>query len=287
MFCEIGTKLMILAALTCKLAAVNPSSQRTKSMAQKWGASNIWDATAVYELCPTALVFGMWGSPAKPGGMGAKFERAYVSEIVGVDIDPPSRRLGFRIDPIGASKDVLVRKKDDGFEVVDAKTKGGVRPSELNHGNIIIESSNGGVRCRYAEQTTVISIGALRKLRFPVAGAEKNEVGDAGRAVLAAIALCATTFAAERGTSLRSRCHLWPVATRKWQLLDKPGKTPEDFEITGDEAAALLRAAVAAAKAVGLGWMDKRLELKPAPDLVELSRKSQEVAAAKDSAEGE
>lgn len=257
------------------------------SYAVRWGASNIWDATAVYELCPTALLFGMWGSPTKPGGMGAKFERAFVSEIVAVDIDPPAKRLGFRIDPIGASKDVLVRKNESGFDVVEAKTKGGVPPSKINHGNIIIEPSNGGVRCRYAEQTTVISIGALRKLRFVVDGEHRGDVDDAGRAVLAAIGLCAATFAAERGTSLRSRCHLWPIETRKWELLEKPGKKPEQFELTGDEAAPLLREAVAAASAVGLGWMDQKLELKPAPELVELIRKSQEVAASKDNAEGE
>jgi CRISPR-associated protein Csb1 len=255
--------------------------------AEKWRVSNLWDATAIYELCPTALVFGMWGSPEKPGGLGAKFERAYVSEIVGVDIDPPSRRLGFRIDPIGASKDVGVKKSGDGFDVVDGKAKGAMRPSELNHGNIIVDSANGGVRCQYAEQTTVISIGALRKLRFPATGSQKSDVDDAGRAVLAAIGLCAATFAAERGTSLRSRCHLWPVETRIWQLLDKPGASPGEFMLTGAEAAALLHEAVAAAKALGLSWMDKKLELKPAPELVQLIRKSQEVAAAKDSAEGE
>ena len=38
--------------------------------AKRWGRSNLWNATAVYELCPTALVFGMWGSPEKPGGFG-------------------------------------------------------------------------------------------------------------------------------------------------------------------------------------------------------------------------
>lgn len=257
------------------------------SYAEKWRVSNLWDATAIYELCPTALVFGMWGSPEKPGGLGAKFERAYVSEIVGVDIDPPSRRLGFRIDPIGASKDVGVKKSGDGFDVVDGNAKGAMRPSQLNHGNIIVDSANGGVRCQYAEQTTVISIGALRKLRFPATGSQKSDVDDAGRAVLAAIGLCAATFAAERGTSLRSRCHLWPVEPRIWQLLDKPGASPGEFMLTGDEAAALLHEAVAAAKALGLGWMDTKLELKPAPELVQLIRKSQEVAAAKDSAEGE
>lgn len=48
--------------------------------AKAWSRSTLWNATAVFELCPTALVFGMWGSPEKPGGLGVKFERAYVSE---------------------------------------------------------------------------------------------------------------------------------------------------------------------------------------------------------------
>lgn len=41
------------------------------------------NATALFELCPTALVFGMWDSTGPKGGLGAKFERAMVSEIVG------------------------------------------------------------------------------------------------------------------------------------------------------------------------------------------------------------
>ncbi len=31
------------------------------------------DATALFELCPTALVFGMWDSTGPRGGLGAKF----------------------------------------------------------------------------------------------------------------------------------------------------------------------------------------------------------------------
>lgn len=255
--------------------------------AAQWGAANLWNATAIFELCPTALVFGMWGSPEKPGGLGAKFERAYVSEIIAVDTDPTPKRLGFRIDPLEASKNVAVLKTSDGFKVVDAKTKGAVRPSELNHGNIPIESANGGVRCRYAEQTTVISLGALRKLRFPADNIQTPDLHDTGRTVLAAIGLCAATFAVERGTSLRSRCHLWPTEERKWQLLDKPGVTPEEFQLTGDEAAGLLEQALAAANAAGLRWMKEKLVLKPAPELIELIRQSQEVAATKDSVEGE
>lgn len=250
-----------------------------------WGAANLWNATAIYQLCPTALVFGMWGSPEKPGGLGAKFERAFVSEIVAVDTDPTPTKFGFRIDPIGASKDVPVRKTDQGFEVVDAKAKGADKPSTLNHGNILVESKNGGVRCDYAEQTTVISLGALRKLRFPTDG--EAQPNDAARAVLAAIGLCAATFAAERGTSLRSRCHLWPTESRKWQLLDKPGTAPEEYQLTGDEAAALLSEAVSATEKVGLKWMDTPVTLKPTPELTELIKQSQEINAAKDTPEGE
>ncbi len=254
--------------------------------AKKWSAANLWNATPIYELCPTALVFGMWGSPEKPGGLGAKFERAFVSEIIAVDTDPIPKKLGFRIDPVGASKDVGVKRTEEGFDVVEAKTKGAIRPSELNHGNIVVESPNGGVRCQYAEQTTVLSLGALRKLRFPI-GAASSTADDAGRTVLAAIGLCAGVLASERGTSLRSRCHLFPVETRKWQLLDKPGAVPEEFEVTGAEAIAILAEAVAAAKAAGLTWMEQTLALKPAKELVDLIRESQKITAAKDTTEGE
>ncbi|HWB87256.1 MAG TPA: hypothetical protein VG675_24140 [Bryobacteraceae bacterium] len=158
-------------------------------------------------------------------------------------------------------------------------SKGKLKPSELNHGNILFESPNGGIRCRYAEQTTVVSLGALRKLRFPIDGADKANVNDAARAVLAAIGLCAGVLSAEAGTSLRSRCHLWPVEERQWELLEKPGKTPERFPLSGEEAAQLLKAAVENAKHQGLTWLEKKVVLKPTSELVDLVRQSQELAA--------
>jgi CRISPR-associated protein Csb1 len=178
--------------------------------ARRWGRANLWNATAVYELCPTALLFGMWGSPEKPGGLGAKFERAFISEIVAVDVvdndsragqnqssndrnDLANKRVGFRIDPLNTSKTVLVKENNDGtFQVGAGKT----RPSEINHGNILFgpsrdNAANGGIRFRHAEQTTVVSLGALRKLRFPLNGKDDPAVNNAGRAVLAAMGLCA------------------------------------------------------------------------------------------------
>ncbi len=93
--------------------------------AADWRKANLWNATPIYNLCPTALLFGLWGSPEKPGGLGAKFERAFVSEIVAVDTDPVADRFGFRIDPLSASSQVMLKKNEAGFEIVDPKTKGG------------------------------------------------------------------------------------------------------------------------------------------------------------------
>lgn len=253
--------------------------------AQRWGRSNLWNATAVYELCPTALVFGMWGSPEKPGGLGAKFERAFVSEIVAVDVVEIEKRVGFRIDPLGVRNEIYSVPNDDGgFMVVEnEKVKGAKKPSELNHGNIIYPKSGsvlrGGIRFAFAEQTTVISLGALRKLRFPMGGKEDPRVNDAGRTVLAALALCAGVLASEMNTSLRSRCHLWPVQEREWELVEKPGSVPRKFRVGSDEAISLLNDAIAAVSEGGLRWMEQRLVLKPSPELIELVRQSQEVAA--------
>jgi CRISPR-associated protein Csb1 len=247
--------------------------------AERWRRANPWNATPIYELCPTALDFGMWGSPEKPGGLGAKFERAYISEIVAVDALPAPERKGFRVDPLGASSKVtVVPTADGGFQLATDKTKNALRPSELNHGNIVFESNNGGVRCRFAEQTTVVSLGALRKLRFPVDGKSDVRRDDAARTVLAAIALCAGILATERATSLRSRCTLRPVAARVWELLDRPGQPAKTFSMDGEAAATLVNEAIAAA--AGLPWMKEKLTLKPTPELVDLVRRSQEVMAA-------
>ena len=99
--------------------------------AARWGRANLWNATPIYELCPTALTFGMWGSPDKPGGIGAKFERAYISEIVAVDALVVNERSGFRVDPLSASSKVaLSRTEDGGFRLADAKATATLRPSD-------------------------------------------------------------------------------------------------------------------------------------------------------------
>ncbi len=255
------------------------------------------DATVLFELCPTALIFGMWDSTGPKGGLGAKFERALVSEIIGIDATRGVRSSS-RIDPLGIQKEaaLLYASKEGGWTLdkADAKTekskpmllgKDG-KPSEANHGNVTPDlkdkkgqAYHGGVTIHHALQTTVISLAALRRLRFPIDGEWSDEADQAARTVLVAVALCAAALADESGLDLRSRCVLYGNEPLTWSLLDR--KQPKELSLSGDEAIELLDAAVAAAKKLGLPWREEPLQLRPSEKLVKLVAKSQLLAVQK------
>ena len=60
--------------------------------------ADVRNATGLFGLNPTALVFGLWDSTGPRGGLGAKFQRALVSEIVGYGAQQ-GRKTSSRIDP--------------------------------------------------------------------------------------------------------------------------------------------------------------------------------------------
>ena len=60
--------------------------------------ADVRNATGLFGLCPTGLVFGLWDSTGPRGGLGAKFQRAVVSEIVGFDAVVGTKTVS-RIDP--------------------------------------------------------------------------------------------------------------------------------------------------------------------------------------------
>ncbi|MCS6846691.1 MAG: type I-U CRISPR-associated RAMP protein Csb1/Cas7u, partial [Anaerolineae bacterium] len=64
--------------------------------------ASVQNAIALFEYCPTALVFGMWDSTGTRGGLGVKFPRAIVSEIIGIGALPGQRTAG-RLDPLQIS----------------------------------------------------------------------------------------------------------------------------------------------------------------------------------------
>lgn len=254
--------------------------------------ADIRNATGLFGLCPTALVFGLWDSTGPRGGLGAKFQRAIVSEIVGYHAEP-GRKTSSRIDPAQIrleSGPLYVRKRgsDDQPDWTLDENAGGKKlgkdgkgkPSEANHGNVTPGITDGGFTISRARQTTVLSLATLRRLRFPLNGDSDSdpEIDIAARTALAALALAAATLSRADG-DLRSRCLLFPEQQPIWALLDKPGGSPAEYDLTDGQALTLLSEAVDAAKAMGLPW-EGVIELTPSEDLVELVRRSQELATA-------
>lgn len=256
---------------------------RKSELGKSLDQASLQNATPLYKLCPTALIFGLWDSTGPKGGLGAKFQRALVSEIIGVNAEI-GVKTSSRIDPLGMRAAAKVIKKLDGsYELAGDKAKDGVSPSEVNHGNIPPDITKpggaGGATLDYAEQTIVLSLPALRKLRFPVDGKTTPDRDAAARTVLAALALTSATLAAESGFDLRSRCLLWPTDVMKWELLETPGKPPTEFTITAKDAIKLLEEAVASAEKLGLVWQKEPVRLTPSQNLVALLKRSQDISA--------
>lgn len=246
------------------------------------------NATPVFGICPTALVFGMWDSTGPKGGLGAKFERALVSEVVGIGVQwsEDYRARGVRRDPLEIRKAVKVTKGDNGsWDLASPDTKkGAIEPSKINHSSVPFDSPNCGVTIEYAEQVTTLSLICLRRLHFPVDGHSSSDADIAARTVLAALGLCAATLAFESGMGLRSRCLLYANGPMQWELLGQPRSEPTAVSLTSAEAIALVQKASASAKELGLPWPSEPITLKPSSRLVELVRRSQ-LEATKEEAE--
>jgi CRISPR-associated protein Csb1 len=259
---------------------------------------SLQNATPLFELCPTALLFGMWDSTGPKGGLGAKFERAMVSEIIGIDA-VYGVKTSSRIDPLSIQLKAgpLYQAKSGGWTLDESEAKQEKskrlilgkdgKPSEANHGNVTPSLSDrdretkeylaGGVTIASAEQTIVLSLPALRRLRFPVEGELDAKRDVAGRTVLAALGLMAAALADEAGLDLRSRCLLWPEDDLTWELLDL--KNRGEFTLPAEQAVEIFNDAVNAAKEAGLPWREEPLVLTPSDQLVKLVVKSQQLAA--------
>jgi CRISPR-associated protein Csb1 len=159
------------------------------------------------------------------------------------------------------------------------------RPSKANLGNVTPslkddhgQPHHGGVTMAYALQTVVISLPALRRLRFPIDCRDQSATDPAARTVLAALGLCGAVLSIERGCDLRSRCLLVPEPGQAgWEIVGADGM-PEPFALDGKAACSLLKEAVAAAVAAGLPWRTEPLVLKPSAGLVDLVKKSRDLA---------
>ena len=285
---------------------------------QRLAKASAGDASALLEISPTALLFGAWHSTGQGGGLGAKFARCLVSEIMGIDVPvdeavnqrtgeinarTAGRRTGSRIDPLGILSKVKIYKAQDNPNdwtprEEDAETKEtnnepvlyggkpgkpGGRPSIINHGNIAPSIEPLGVTCDHAEHTFVLSFAALRRLRF--GGSERDA---AGRSLLAALGLVALAEQDACGYALRSRCDLVCEDRAPLELVHPDGTT-ENIEIGREAAHKLYKDAFQDAKAedAKFNLSAEPLSLKPQEKLVEIVRKSQELALSGEGGEEE
>ena len=255
---------------------------------QRIGAASPADATALLELSPNALVFGAWHSQGEGGGLGAKFPRTLVSEIMAIDVPvdetsnprtgevnvrPASRRTGSRMDPLGVLRGAEVFKGKDGWST-DPDSAGSnarqVRPSEINHGNITPTVQPLGITCAYAEHRAVLSLAGLRRLHF--GAGERTAIG---RELLALIALIALAEQDARGYALRSRCDLVADGHAPMELVHPDGATEP---VTLGLSELRERYGEACRRACDAGFGFRSLRLTPQPKLVEIVRRSRELA---------
>ena len=257
------------------------------------------NATDLFRYSPTSLLFGMWDSTGPKGGLGSKFQRAYVSEIVGFDA-AVGRKVGSRIDPLQiervAPTDRLFNSADrnevwtDNPEHAERDNRGNPvhasragtsgeagQPSKINHGNVVpsIDAQAGGVTVSSALQTTVISFAALRRLRCK---GHSREAETAVRTAVAALGVAAIAFQYEMDFDLRSRCLLLPTHPPNLELLRRDGSSGEVVEADRATSARILREAAENAEAAGIGWEAAEIRLVPAPKLLELIRRSRKAS---------
>ncbi|HEU5076238.1 MAG TPA: type I-U CRISPR-associated RAMP protein Csb1/Cas7u [Polyangiaceae bacterium] len=271
------------------------------------------NATPLFTLCPASLVFGLWDSTGPKGGLGSKFQRAIVSEIIGVGVELGTRTSS-RIDPTGIEKTEIYEAKQRGeggsqdwtSDVTEAKLdkkqpvllkRGGEKagsPAVINHGNVkpAQDAETGGVTVDYAEQLTVLSLPALRRLRFAATadgarldGQRRRQAEDAARTLLAALALAAIAYQRESGYDLRSRCALRALGPLTLELVPADGSDAQVFSLDREVARELLDRAKEAAAQLGMSWPSEPLTLTPAPKLVGLIRKSRQLTVVEDQAE--
>jgi hypothetical protein len=120
----------------------------------------------------------------------------------------------------------------------------------------------------------VLSLSALRRLRFPLkpGAANDEKLNDAGRAVIAALGVYALSAACAEGYWLRSRCELVAASPVELETVKANGSVDKAPLPEPAQAAKLLDAAAKAAQKLGLNWRTEPLVAKPNAEFAELIR---------------
>jgi CRISPR-associated protein Csb1 len=180
---------------------------------------------------------------------------------------------------LGIRSGIKVYKLPNGDWSLDAPDKQAkaLRPSEINHSNIAPSVTQLGVSVDFAYQSFVLSLAALRRLRFVSNSGVPSPADLTAQTALAALGLAAAAAQDRNGYFLRSRCDLVPDVVRSFEIVRANGEA-EPIELDFDIACRLLNEASEAAKSAGIAWNTKDLVLKPQKKLVGLVKASRELA---------
>lgn len=226
------------------------------------------DALALLETSPVSLVFGSWDS-SRAARQG-RWRSILVGEIIGFCEKPgePALKGGARIDPLGmrieltgsALKELADRQRAELSKATygkvvksAAEAKGDKRAkgSPVGLGGIppTLEAL-AGVACRRIVRSHVLSLAALRQIRFG-----KGAAGDAAcRALLAALALNGLARS-DAELVLRANCDLVEAGPTRVTLHQRAGESQEFGPLGIAEADALLAAVLAhAEQEAGIAW---------------------------------
>ncbi len=132
---------------------------RNSEIAKSLNRATPLNATPLYRLCPTALIFGMWDSTGPKGGLGAKFERSLVSEVIGIGAEFGVKTAS-RIDPIiTKTQGIVLYRRHDGRWTLDEskaaveKSGSAVRPVKLGKDGKVSEANLGNVTPGFSKYT--------------------------------------------------------------------------------------------------------------------------------------
>lgn len=253
---------------------------RQTEYGQMFETSSMENASSLYRICPTALLFGVWDSTGQGGAQqGTKFPRCITSEIIGVGVEQGVDPAG-RISPIDITgTDATLYETESGqltYDETEAKDDAeAMKPSEANLGNVTpsFHDEQGGVTMEYGELSAVISLSALRRLSFPEDGNANPERTQSAQASLAALALVAISKQYDFGYSLRSRCTLVPQEELSFEIVKRTGDT-ESFTADSDRLLNAFNQLHNRAEDHGLGWAFDTLELTPTETLLEEIKRS-------------
>jgi CRISPR-associated protein Csb1 len=289
---------------------------RESELGRRIRQATMHDATAILEVSPTALLFGAWNSTGEGGGLGAKFARAIVSEIIGVNapVEQPAsagagtsfvvsdgrvvrynvespvrpgatvsgelqtagRRTGSRIDPLGILRSVEVYKSDTDWDVTEKAA--GKKAKKVRPSEINHGNIAPSVQALgvTCDYAEQTAVVTLAGLRRLGFGADTTR-NQAARAYLAALGLLALTEADAQGYALRSRCDLVCDGPAPIELVRFDGSA-EQVTLDLDAARKIHAEAYAAARLAGFNLAEAPIVLQPQDKLVHLVKESQRKA---------